>query len=149
MNIIYWSRPFWLEVTEPKSTQLEGKEVLANLLNQECIDQPNDRKTRVHLGLGKPETLECHRNLYFPFLVSISLCGFCCCSISLLFFVCVCVCVLFVFGFFFFFCLASGLRDLSSPTRDQTQGQGSRSLNPKPLDHQGILCLCEEIVFFL
>ena len=118
MNIIYWSRPFWLEVTEPKSTQLEGKEVLVSLLNQECIDQPNDRKTRVHLGLGKPETLECHRNLYFPFLVSISLCGFCCCSISLLFFfVCVCVFCLFLV---FFFGLASGLRNLSSPTRDQT-----------------------------
>ena len=52
-------------MTEPKFTHLEGKEVLVSLLNQECIDQPNDRKTRVHLGLGKPETLECHQSVQF------------------------------------------------------------------------------------
>ena len=65
----------------------------------------NDRKTRVHLGLGKPETLECHRNLYFPFLVSI----FCVVFVVVVpfhfcFFFCVCV-----------FCFFFGLIFLTSP----------------------------------
>ena len=120
MNVIYWSRPFWLEVTEPKSTQLEGKEVLVSLLNQECIDQPNDRKTSYTWALGNQRLLNVIGICTFLFL-SLFLCAG---SVVVVPFYCCFVCVCFVCFWFIIiiiiFGLASGLWDLSSPTRDQT-----------------------------
>ena len=51
----------------------------------------------------------------------------------------------------FFLAVPHGLRDLSSPTKDQTQAPCSGSMESQPLDHQGspraeaLICIASRV----